>query len=101
MFKPCSAQTTAQRIGPLRAGPRTTIFQLLQISLPLSLGFFHFNNEGGQVDVNYNNEHMEFVRVFVDIIFTIWLINMIMNKHHAIMVGEKSVEVEGVDADDY
>lgn len=54
-----------------------------------------------QVDVNYNNEHMEFVRVFVDIIFTIWLINMIMNKHHAIMVGEKSVEVEGVDVDDY
>ena len=47
MFKPCSAQTTAQRIGPLRAGPRTTIFQLLQISLPLSLGFFHFKNEGG------------------------------------------------------
>ena len=33
--------------GPYVLGPRTTIFQLLQISLPLSLGFFHFKNEGG------------------------------------------------------
>lgn len=74
----------------------SAVIQFPAINIPYGGGkVFHVDSQ--TVDCAYNNEHMETIRTIIDILFTLWLINMILNKHHAILVGEKSVEIEGVD----
>lgn len=66
----------------------------------LSVPGTSFVTPAKSIDLNFDSGIIETVKYIIDIIATICVLNLIMDKVKAVLVGEKVVEVEGLE-DDY